>query len=103
MKRYKRPERGTLKVNQSVVGEPLQDKLARMTETGVGIEKITPIISTNDVEAYTNVRTDKWDIAMEATSKVEQYLALKGQEVTEDTGTLKKAAEGSEGEEAKSE
>lgn len=68
---YKKPiyENTTLKVNESVIGEPLEHKLERVVNNGEGVEDGSPSIYTERSQGVLSgydIRADKWDIALDA-------------------------------------
>lgn len=95
MKTLKIENSTTLVVNQSLEGETLEEKVMRIVENNEPITDGAPIVYTDRREgvlpAY-NVRTDRWDVAIDAMDKVsatrmakrEEYLSSKE---TTDNGT----------------
>lgn len=72
---YPRPKfRSTsLKLNQSTIGESLETKIERMISNKEPIKDGAPIIYTErkeGVRASTNIRTDRFEIAIEGTDKI---------------------------------
>ena len=70
----RRSNEGTsLRVNKSVVGERIEEKVERIVNNKEPIRDASPIIYTEKKDgvlpAY-NVRTDRWEIATEAMDKV---------------------------------
>lgn len=66
-------ERTGLSINNSESGERLEDKIERFIENGEGLDNKAPIIYTDRNEgvlASYNIRTDRWDIAVEGMDKV---------------------------------
>lgn len=67
--------RSTLRTTESFEGESIEDKVARTTENNSPIEQISPMYYNErkaGVEAATNIRTDKFDIALEAMESIHQ-------------------------------
>lgn len=68
---YKTPimEKSTLGINESIQGEPIEHKLDRVVTNGEGVEDGAPAIYTERKDgvlpAY-DIRTDKWDLAIDA-------------------------------------
>lgn len=61
-------------------GEPIEEKVRRILDENEPIKDGAPIIYTeakDGVRAEFNIRTDKWQIAMEAMDKVSNYEASK--------------------------
>lgn len=53
-------------------GEPLTTKLARIIETGSGIEKVAETLYTGEYQIGNDIRTDRWDVALDAMIKVSE-------------------------------
>lgn len=73
MIKYRIRQRTTLKVNNSVEGETIEQKIRRIVENNEPISDAAPIIYTDRKDgvlpAY-DIRTDRFDIAIEAMDKV---------------------------------
>lgn len=72
---YKTPKFYTtsLKINKCVEGETLEEKIERIVNNNEPISDGAPILYTErkeGVRASTNIRTDRFEIAVEATDKV---------------------------------
>lgn len=72
---YKKAEykRTTLAVNQSYEGERIEQKIERIVNNKEPITDGAPIIFTerkNGVEPQYDIRTDRWEIAIDAMDKV---------------------------------
>lgn len=68
---YKIPEykKTTLNVNNSYEGERIEEKIRRITTNNEPIEDTAPIMYTerkNGVQPEYNIRTDRWEIAIDA-------------------------------------
>lgn len=75
--------RTTLAVNNSYEGEMLETQVYRATKTKEPIDAGSPLIYTERNEGVLpqyDIRTDRWDIAIEAMGKVEKSLAAKREE-----------------------
>ena len=62
-----------IEVNDSTEGEPLERKLERVVRNGEGIDESAPPIYTERKDGIMpgyNIRTDKFDIALEAMDKI---------------------------------
>jgi hypothetical protein len=75
MKSYKNttPEETTLKINNSFVGESLEEKVNRIVNNKEPIRDGAPMIYTdraNGVIPNFNIRTDRFDLAVEAMDKL---------------------------------
>lgn len=71
---YNKTEYGktSLEINESSEGETLENKLERIVNNGEGIEDGAPSIYTErsmGVLAEYDIRTDKWDLALDAMDK----------------------------------
>ena len=63
----------TLKVNTAVEGETIEQKIERIVNNKEPIKDGAPLIYTERKEGIrpsTNIRTDRWEIAIEATDKI---------------------------------
>lgn len=74
-KMYKNPkyETTTLEVNESYVGEAIEDKVARIMNNKEGITDGAPLIYSERSEGIApefDIRTDRFEIAVEAMDKV---------------------------------
>lgn len=72
---YKKQPRQSsqLKVNQSYVGETIEKKVARITQNKEPITDGAPLIYTErraGVGAEYDIRTDRWEVAVDAMDKV---------------------------------
>lgn len=66
-------ERTSLKVNNSLQGETIEDKVERVTTNKEPIKDGAPLIYTDrkdGVQAGYNIRTDRFEVAVEAMDKV---------------------------------
>lgn len=93
---YKRraPEETSIRLNQSVEGETIEAKVRRILRTGEPITDGAPLMYTerkDGVLAETNIRTDRFEIAIdEADTKAKAYAASR-------TARMEKKAEDSGG------
>lgn len=63
----------SLIVNESYEAEPLEIKIEKVTQNAEPIDSTAPTIYTNradGVQAGYNIRTDRWDVALDAMDKV---------------------------------
>lgn len=71
---YKKTNYGVsnLNINESVIGETIEQKVERIVSNGEGIEDGAPSIYTERamgvLQEY-DIRTDKWDVALDAMDK----------------------------------
>lgn len=82
---YKVPkfESSRLRVNKSVVGETLEQKIERIVNNKEPIKDGAPILYTErkqGVLASTNIRTDRFEIAVEAMDKVNKSYKARREE-----------------------
>ena len=77
--------KNTFNVNDSVEGESLEKKVKRIVENREPISDGAPIIYTErgkGVQPEYNIRTDRFEIAVEATDAISKSNIAKGSEVT---------------------
>lgn len=94
-------KKGLLNINKSYPAESLQMKLARIMETGVGIEKISqnPMEYSEEYDPGSDIRTDRFDVALEAkmasqrNDRKQAYLKAKNEQDTALAAEAAKAAE----------
>lgn len=88
----------TIEVYDAAEGETIEQKIERLQETNDGIEDGAPLIYTEKAEgviAAYDIRSDKWDIAMEARAMFNKENVTK--KATENAEQRKReAAEGNE-------
>jgi len=61
-------------LNQSVEGEPIEQKIERIVNNKEPIKDGAPLIYTDrkdGIKASTNIRTDRWEVALDATDKIQ--------------------------------
>lgn len=97
MKTFEIKNKTTLVLNESVEGETLEEKIMRIVENNEPITDGAPIVYTDRrdgvLPAY-NIRTDRWDVAIDAMNKIsatniakrEEYLTAK-EATSTDAGT----------------
>lgn len=69
-----------LRTTEPFEGESLETKVRRTVKSGAPIEAISPMVYTERKEGVrkdTNIRTDKWDIAMAAMDTIAQGIRTK--------------------------
>lgn len=62
-----------LRTSEEFIGESLEEKIRRATQSKEPIEAIAPMIYTerkDGVAPETNIRTDKWDVAQQAMTTI---------------------------------
>lgn len=75
MYKYKTPTPTTLRVNKGYVGESIEQKINRIVNNKEPITDGAPLIYTerkDGVVASTNIRTDRFEVAVEAMDKVQK-------------------------------
>lgn len=75
MYRKNRPEPTQLKVNTSYEGETIEEKISRIINNKEPIKDAADIIYTDrakGVEPAYDIRTDRWEVAVEATSMIDK-------------------------------
>lgn len=80
MKQGKRKYKTTIKTDFLTVGESIEEKLRRVTQTNEPIENVAPLIYTERKEGVLpecDIRTDRFNIAQEAMDKVSKSYAAK--------------------------
>ena len=73
MYRFTIPTQTDLKVNDSYEGETIEQKIERITTNKEPIKDGAPLIYTerkNGIEPQYDIRTDRWEIAIDAMDKV---------------------------------
>lgn len=83
MYKYKLPEPTTLKVNKSYVAETIEQKVYRITNNKEPIKDGAPLIYTDrkdGVKPEYDIRTDRFEIAVEAMSHVDKSHKAKREE-----------------------
>lgn len=85
MRTYKQNTYSTskLKVNKSTEGEPLEHKIERVVNSKEPIKDGAPQIFTerkDGVKPETNIRTDRFEVALEATTKVKRSYQTRREE-----------------------
>lgn len=99
MKSYKQNKmsKGTLRVNQSVEGEPIETKIERIIANKEPIKDGAPIIYTERKEgvkkAY-DIRTDRFEVAIEGMDKVAKSYKAKREERYKDRNPVKREEDG---------
>lgn len=81
MKRKKIEYRSVLKGGETFEGETIEERVRRITLTGEPIKDGAPIIYTEKADGVLpqyNIKTDKWDVAVEALDLLAKTEAAKG-------------------------
>lgn len=93
----------TLELNQSIQGESIEQKVERVTQNKEPIKDGAPLIYTDredGVQAGYNIRTDRFEIAVDATDKIQKANMAKRENkgqmtIVKDSGA--ETAQGTEG------
>lgn len=85
-KRITKIAKETLKVSKTEEGQYLHEKINKIIKTGAGIEKVTETVYAGEYSPGADIRTDRWDVALEG--------LIKGQIIgrNEKEAALRKAA-----------
>lgn len=96
MYKYKKAIPTSLKRNTSYQGERLEQKVNRIVNNGEPIEDSAPVIYTERKDgvlpAY-DIRTDRWDIAIDAMDKVDKMHQAKRMENLKEKDTKTKSTD----------
>lgn len=83
MYKYQRPTKTTIQVNTSYAGERIEEKINRIVNNKEPISDGAPLIYTDrseGIKAETNIKTDRWEIAVEAMDYVSKSHMAKREE-----------------------
>lgn len=102
MYRYKKALKTSLKVNQSYRGETIEQKIDRIVNNKEPITDGAPLVYTerkDGVRPEYDIRTDRWDVAIDAMDKVNKSkLAKRESRLKPDMGDKKEGGnDGSSG------
>lgn len=76
-------QKSKLRINKSVEGETIEEKMGRITNNKEPIKDGAPLIYTERKEGVrpsTDIRTDRWEIAIEATEAIARSQKAKREE-----------------------
>lgn len=93
MYKYNRPNRTKLIVNTSYVGERLEEKIQRILNNKEPISDGAPLIYSerkDGVQPAYNIRTDRWEIAIDAMDKVDKIYTAKREDRMKTMGEIAK-------------
>lgn len=89
-----KPTRTALVVNNSSEGEMIETKIERIINNKEPIKDGAPIIYTErkeGIRASTNIRTDRWEIAIDTADKIQKSYQARREEATlKDNTTVEK-------------
>ncbi len=80
-------------INESVEGKSIEEKMRETTMNGQPIESAAPLLYTDKKDGVLpqyDIRTDRWDIALETTDKITRTQIAKSQEVQDNNPNLAK-------------
>lgn len=85
MKSYKKPhyKQGGMKINTATRGESIETKIERIVNNKEPIKDGAPIIFTErkeGVRASHNIRTDRWEVAVDATTTIQKSYKARREE-----------------------
>lgn len=88
---YKKPyySKGTLRLNNSVEGETIEQKIERIVNNKEPIKDGAPIMYTDrkeGIKASTNIRTDRMEVAVDATTKIAKSYKARREERAKKAG-----------------
>ena len=78
-------------INESVEGQSIEEKMRETTMNGQPIESAAPLLYTDKRDGVLpqyDIRTDRWDIALQTTDKITRTQIAKSQEKTENNPNL---------------
>lgn len=83
MYRKQQPDKTTLVINKSYIGETIEQKIEKMINSKEPISDATPVIYTERKDGVLpeyDIRTDRWDVAIDAMDKVSKTHIAKREE-----------------------
>ena len=83
MFKQNRAEKTSIRVNNSYIGERIEEKIERIVHNGEPIQDGAPIVYTerkDGVKPEYNIRTDRFDVAIDAMDKVSKTYKAKREE-----------------------
>lgn len=75
--------KSSLKTTESFVGEPLEEKVRRVIDSGAPVEAVSPMYYTErkeGVKPETDIRTDRFEIALNAMDGITKGIRQKREE-----------------------
>lgn len=95
MNKYKIKDKTSIRINKSYEGESIETKVRRIIENKEPIEDVAPMIYTSrkdGVQPQYDIRTDRFELAIEAMDKVQASKAAKrdaiGKELEENSKNI---------------
>jgi len=93
-KKYVKYSKGGLKINNSTQGETIEQKVERILDNKEPIKDGAPLVYTDRKDGVMpgyNIKTDRWEVAVEAMDKVAKNVAAKREnkakmEIVKDSG-----------------
>lgn len=92
MKQGKGYNRTDIRINTLEVGESIEQKMRKVTQSNEPIENVAPMIYTerkDGVLPECDIRTDRWEIAQEAMGAVEKSITAKRENKAQEQTTEK--------------
>ncbi len=80
-------------INESVEGQSIEEKMRETTMNGQPIESAAPLLYTDKKDGVLpqyDIRTDRWDIALQTTDKITRTQIAKSQEKPSENPNLAK-------------
>ena len=87
MYKTKKPTPTGFKINKSVQGESMEQKMERIINSKEPIKDGAPLIYTerkDGVNPSMNIRTDRWEVAVEASNKITKSYQARREEYLKD-------------------
>ena len=78
-------------INESVEGQSIEEKMRETTMNGQPIESAAPLLYTDKKDGVLpqyDIRTDRWDIALQTTDKITRTQIAKSQESPQNNPNL---------------
>ena len=78
-------------INESVEGKSIEEKMRETTMNGQPIESAAPLLYTDKKDGVLpqyDIRTDRWDIALQTTDKITRTQIAKSQESPQNNPNL---------------
>ena len=96
MKKGVKRTRTSIATNFLEIGESIEEKMRRVTQSNEPIENVAPMLYTerkDGVLPETDIRTDRFEIAQEAMGKVEKSIKAKREEKAAQQAATQQAQE----------
>lgn len=86
MKKGVKNYKTTIEVDELELGESIEDKMKRVTQSNEPIKNVAPLIYTerkDGVLPECDIRTDRFEVAMNAMSEVEKSITAKREQINQ--------------------